>query len=233
LTGRQAAPGVTIAAMRTIVWLTGALIAAGGCSKKPDTEKLEVRPPTAGDLDRYTADLEGDGPLMAKIETSKGTLTCELFADGAPLTVANFVGLARGLHPFRDANGAAQKRPFYNGLTFHRVIPGFMIQGGDPDGTGSGGPGYKFATEVSPQLKHDRAGIMSMANAGPNTNGSQFFIMDGVRSDLDGKYNVFGVCNEAEVVSAIAGVETTAANGEKSRPVDPPTIVKVEIYRGK
>ena len=216
--------------MRRLIATLSLLALASACSdKKP--EGLKVRPPTVKDLKRYTKDLEGDGPLMARIETSKGELNCELYEKRAPLTVANFVGLARGLHPFRDANGDAAKRPFYDGLIFHRVIPGFMIQGGDPAGNGTGGPGYKFATEVSDSLRHDKAGIMSMANSGPNTNGSQFFIMDGARSNLDGGYNVFGLCKETNVVSEIASVETIRDGGENSRPVDPPKIVKVEIYR--
>jgi peptidyl-prolyl cis-trans isomerase A (cyclophilin A) len=200
------------------------------CSdKKP--EGIKIRPPTLKDLKRYTMDLKGDGPLMARITTKFGDLNCELFEDKAPLTVANFVGLARGLHAWRDPNGTAVKKPLYDGLTFHRVIPGFMIQGGDPAGNGSGGPGYKFATEVSDELRHDKPGIMSMANAGPNTNGSQFFIMDGVRTNLDGGYNVFGLCAETNIVSEIASVETIKDGRENSRPKDPPEIIKVEIYR--
>ena len=112
-------------------------------------------------------------------------------------------------------------------------MPGFMVQGGDPQGTGRGGPGYKFATEVSDNLRHDRAGILSMANAGPNTNGSQFFILDAPRASLDGGYNVFGWCQEADVVKAIASVETVRAGGEKSKPVQAPTINKVTISRGQ
>jgi peptidyl-prolyl cis-trans isomerase A (cyclophilin A) len=216
--------------LKRFIAIASLLAVAAGCSdKKP--EGLKLRPPDLKDVKRYTVDLEGDGPLMAKITTKFGDLNCELFEDKAPLTVGNFVGLARGLHPFRDANGDIVKRPFYDGLIFHRVIPGFMIQGGDPAGNGGGGPGYKFATEVSDQLRHDKPGIMSMANAGPNTNGSQFFIMDGARSSLDGSYNVFGLCKETNVVSEIASVKTIQDGGESSRPEDPPKIIKVEIYR--
>ncbi|HMO02480.1 MAG TPA: peptidylprolyl isomerase [Oligoflexia bacterium] len=129
--------------------------------------------------------------LKAKIETSKGNIELNLYAAEAPATVANFVNLAR--------------KGFYNGLKFHRVIANFMIQGGDPRGDGTGGPGYKFADEFSPNLKHDGPGILSMANAGPATNGSQFFITHVATPWLDGKHTVFGkVIKGQEVVDSIA-----------------------------
>ena len=124
------------------------------------------------------------------IHTDKGAIHATLFASKVPKTTANFLNLA--------------KRGYYNGLTFHRVIADFMIQGGDPTGTGSGGPGYQFADEIDPSLKHNRAGIFSMANSGPNTNGSQFFITHGPTPWLDGKHAVFGVVDEGQsVVNAI------------------------------
>jgi peptidyl-prolyl cis-trans isomerase B (cyclophilin B) len=132
--------------------------------------------------------------LKAVIETDKGVINLILFADQAPLTVANFVNLAG--------------RGFYDGLVFHRVIDQFMIQGGCPDGVGTGGPGYRFADECTPELKHDTPGVLSMANAGPGTNGSQFFITHVPTPWLDGKHTVFGrVMGDAdqEVVNAIAG----------------------------
>ena len=126
----------------------------------------------------------------ATFETDKGTIRIELFADKTPKTVANFEKLA--------------KESFYDGLTFHRVIPDFMIQGGCPKGDGTGGPGYKFADEFHPSLKHDSPGILSMANAGPNTNGSQFFITHVPTPWLDGKHTVFGkVIEGQDVVDAI------------------------------
>jgi cyclophilin family peptidyl-prolyl cis-trans isomerase len=118
----------------------------------------------------------------AIVKTEKGALRLELFADDAPRTVENFVNLARA--------------GFYDGTTFHRVIPGFMVQGGDPTGTGRGGPGYQFGDEISPRRRHDSAGILSMANAGPNTNGSQFFITYSPTPHLDGKHTVFGRITE-------------------------------------
>ncbi|HEU5059347.1 MAG TPA: peptidylprolyl isomerase [Kofleriaceae bacterium] len=194
-----------------------------------------VRPPTAADLAAYTGDLQGTGPLTAAFETTQGTIHCELFEQGAPVTVANFVGLARGLHAFKDpVSGKIEKRPFYDGTVFHRVIPGFMVQGGDPTATGEGGPGYEFATEVSKELKHG-PGTLSMANAGPNTNGSQFFITEVATPKLDGGYNVFGTCKELDVVKKLAAVDKVAqSNGEKSRPsnTDEVALVKVTISRG-
>ena len=131
--------------------------------------------------------------MQATIHTNKGNIAVELYAEKAPITVANFVNLAQ--------------RGYYDGLAFHRVIPNFMVQGGCPEGTGTGGPGYKFQDECTPALKHDRPGILSMANAGPRTNGSQFFITHVPTDWLDGKHTVFGaVLGDADqaVVNSIA-----------------------------
>ncbi|MCB0358735.1 MAG: peptidylprolyl isomerase [Bdellovibrionales bacterium] len=132
----------------------------------------------------------GDEPLKAKIETDKGTITLQLFPDKAPLTVLNFVNLA--------------KRGYYDGLKFHRVINNFMIQGGDPTGTGAGGPGYEFKDEFDPSLRHDGPGVLSMANRGPGTNGSQFFITHVATPHLDNRHTVFGrVLEGQDVVNSI------------------------------
>src|SRR5436190_6215427 len=146
--------------------------------------------------------------LKARFTTSEGAFTVQLFDAEAPNTVANFVGLADGSKEWTDPrSGQKVKRPLYNGTIFHRVIPGFMIQGGDPLGTGTGGPGYRFEDEFTPELRHDKAGILSMANAGPNTNGSQFFITHRATPQLDGRHSVFGeVVKGQEVVVAIANV---------------------------
>ena len=144
-------------------------------------------------------DLGLEDGLYAELTTSKGDIILELFADKAPLTVMNFVGLAEGNLDFANKRG-----PFYDGLKFHRVIEDFMIQGGDPQGTGSGGPGYKFPDETDNGLIFDKPGILAMANAGPNTNGSQFFITHVVTDWLNGKHTVFGhVVRGQEVVDTI------------------------------
>ncbi len=198
---------------------------------KADTEddKEAVRAPVADDLALYTADIEGKGKLMATIQTSMGDFNCELFGDKAPMTVANFVGLARGLKPWRDPDsGEVKKTPFYDGIIFHRVIPNFMIQTGDPLGRGVGGPGYRFANEIHPDLKHSRGGILSMANAGPNTNGSQFFITEKATEWLDGKHTVFGQCKEAKLVKQISSVP----RGAGDKPKSDVKIESVTISRG-
>ena len=133
--------------------------------------------------------------LYAKISTSKGDILLELFYDKTPLTVINFAGLATG-----ELDPGKKGKPFYDGLNFHRVIKGFMIQGGCPLGTGSGGPGYTFPDEIVPSLKHKGPGVLSMANAGPNTNGSQFFITHVATPHLDGKHTVFGQVIEGQNV---------------------------------
>ncbi|MEO8703073.1 MAG: peptidylprolyl isomerase [Kofleriaceae bacterium] len=225
------------------VWLiAGLALALGACEHKngknnnggggngtPEpVTKEEVRPPVAEDLAEYTKDLAGTGQkLMARIETPLGTLNCELYPDKAPATVANFVGLATGKKPWKDPkSGQVQKgKPFFDGLQFHRVIAGFMIQGGDPTASGSSGPGYKFADELSPDLDMG-PGTLAMANAGPRTNGSQFFVMEGTRPDLAKKHSIFGMCKEVEVISKIT---TTPASSD--RPNEPVTM-KVTITKG-
>jgi peptidyl-prolyl cis-trans isomerase A (cyclophilin A) len=173
-----------------------------------------------------TATLPGTGPLIATIKTSQGELSCRLFDDKAPTTVANFVGLARGVRPWKK-DGQWVKQPIYDGTTFHRVIKGFMIQGGDPKGNGTGEPGYVIPDEIWPGAKHDHAGQLCMANRGPNTNGAQFFITDASVPQLDSNYTIFGECTPVSVVHAIARVPTIP----QDRPATPVTIDKVEIAR--
>jgi len=172
-----------------------------------------------------------DGPLYATFKTSMGDIVIRLQEDKAPKTVENFVGLAAGTKEWTDPKtGQKVKRPLYNGTIFHRVIPNFMIQGGDPLGRGTGGPGYKFADEFSADLRHNKAGILSMANAGPNTNGSQFFITLGPTPHLDNRHSVFGeVVQGQEVVVAIGN----APRGPNDRPQKDVVLNEVVISRGK
>jgi peptidyl-prolyl cis-trans isomerase A (cyclophilin A) len=195
------------------------------------TARAEDDDPAKGHftLEDATKGLPGSGPLVAKIETSQGTLTCELYDKQAPVTVANFVGLARGLRPFKDKDGKWVKRPFYDGLIFHRVIPGFMIQGGDPLGTGIGNPGYKFEDEIVPALTFDKPGLLAMANAGPRTNGSQFFITEGTPTYLNGRHTIFGKCDPLSLVTKIAKVE----RGPRDKPTTDVVMKHVTISRGK
>ena len=165
----------------------------------------------------------------AHFETTLGNFTVELFEAKTPKTVANFVGLAEGskewIHP---KTREKSKKPYYDGIIFHRIIQGFMIQGGDPLGEGYGGPGYQFEDEFHPELRHDRAGILSMANAGPNTNGSQFFITLAPTPHLDRRHSVFGeVVEGMEVVKAIGKVPV----GRQDRPVQNVVITSVTIER--
>ncbi|PCI31017.1 peptidylprolyl isomerase [Candidatus Kaiserbacteria bacterium] len=144
--------------------------------------------------------------MHAIFETSMGQFKIELYADKAPKTVENFVGLAKGTKEFTDTDsGEKASRPYYDGLTFHRVIPDFMIQGGCPLGSGTGGPGFQFEDEFHPELKHNAPGYLSMANSGPNTNGSQFFITVAAAPWLDGNHSIFGkVVEGMDIVNNIA-----------------------------
>jgi len=173
---------------------------------------------------------EKKGPVYATMKTSMGDIVLVLFEDKAPKTVANFVGLASGTKEWTDPKtGQKVKRPLYNGTIFHRVIPDFMIQGGDPLGRGTGGPGYKFEDEFSPDLKHSKPGILSMANAGPNTNGSQFFITIKATPWLDNKHSVFGeVVKGHEVVNAIVATP----KGANDKPVKDVVLNEIVISRG-
>ncbi len=169
-------------------------------------------------------------PLYATLKTTMGDVVLLLFEEKAPKTVGNFVGLAAGTKEWTDPRTRQRvKRPLYNGTIFHRVIPNFMIQAGDPLGKGTGGPGYRFKDEFHPDLKHSKAGIVSMANAGPNTNGSQFFITLRATPWLDGKHSVFGEVTKGQsVVNAIGNV----SRDRRDRPRKDVVLLKVVISRG-
>jgi len=222
--------------------LLSTLLVLSACRAKPDepasrgpapvastqqsASAAEVAAPTSPiTLEQATVGLPAGKTLTADIKTSLGTLSCELFADKAPVTVANFVGLARGKRPFK-VRGEWALRPGYDGTTFHRVVKGFMIQGGDPLGNGTGEPGYVIPDEIWEGSRHDRRGLLCMANRGKNTNGMQFFITDAAAPHLDGGYTIFGACSPDETIEKLASVPTRG-----DRAVDPPKIERVTIRR--
>lgn len=195
--------------------------------KLPKEERVEGNSEYTYSLSKIvnkTPDLKENG-IYAYIQTNFGDIVGKLEMDRAPLTTANFVGLAEGTLP---NTARALGVPYYDSLIFHRVIPNFMIQGGDPTGTGSGGPGYKFKNEIHPELTHNKAGIFSMANSGPNTNGSQFFITHKATPWLDGGYNIFGhVVLGQKYVDLIGNMPRNRAD----RPNETVVMKKVSIIR--
>lgn len=205
---------------------------ADGVTHKDDApaQQATAEAPEPSDLERYTADLNGDGPLRATIQTTMGVIECELHEEQAPVTVANFVGLARGKKDWVDPQSGELRTdaPFYDDVIFHRVIPGFMIQAGDRTGTGTMGPGYSIPDEIAPDLRHDKPGVLSMANKGePNSGGSQWFITEVATPHLDDRHSVFGTCADIDVVHRIARVPT----GPDNRPKEPPRIEAISFSR--
>ena len=187
-------------------------------------------------------DVAGSGQLYARLKTTQGTLVVRLEEERAPETVKNFVGLATGTIEWKDPLDGSPKKgePLYQGVKFHRVIPGFMVQVGDPLSRhddpraqgrwGTGGPGYRFGDEFHPELRHDGPGVLSMANAGPGTNGSQFFITEGPTPHLDNRHSVFGrVVAGLDVIGRIANVP----RGPSDRPNEPQVLESVEIFRSE
>ncbi|MDX9750002.1 MAG: peptidylprolyl isomerase [Flavobacteriales bacterium] len=198
-------------------------LALAGCSApvQENTGSVAATPATTMSAPEQNAT---DG-LFAVIKTRKGDIRIKLEHEKAPMTVANFVALAEGT---MKNTAKPEGTPYYDGIIFHRVIPGFMVQGGDPTGTGAGGPGYSFADEIHPDLKHDRPGTLSMANAGPATNGSQFFLTNGPTPHLDGRHAVFGyVVSGQDVVDAIAAEPRDG----RDRPHTEVAMQKVTIER--
>jgi peptidyl-prolyl cis-trans isomerase A (cyclophilin A) len=211
--------------MRTLL-CTFVLIAATsllGAGQAAPSAKPPVRTPVAS---------PAAGPT-AIIHTTAGDMRCQLFEKEAPIGVANFIGLANGTKDWTNPVSHAKKHgvPLYDGTIFHRVIPQFMIQGGDPAGNGMGDPGYKFKNETSPGLKFDRPGRLAYANSGPDTNGSQFFITEDVAhsAHLTGGYTIFGQCDPA-AVELVKQIARMATDGE--RPLRPVKIKHIEIQRG-
>jgi peptidyl-prolyl cis-trans isomerase A (cyclophilin A) len=216
-----------------------ALSAAGlaGCSAvdpaptptpTPTTDAGTARPPT--ELTPTAAERALLASDAATLRTTMGDVVVELYPERVPDTVANFVGLATGAWEWRDpATGETRTGPLYDGVPFHRVIDGFVIQTGDPTGTGRGGPGYTFDDEFHDDLSHDGPGVLSMANSGPNTNGSQFFVTLDAQPHLDGRHAVFGrVTAGMDVVEAIGAVPTDDAD----RPLDPVLLDSVVVGDG-
>ncbi|MBV9759535.1 MAG: peptidylprolyl isomerase [Acidobacteriaceae bacterium] len=186
---------------------------------QPHSKPNEAAPPPAA--------LPSEPGLYAVIYTSMGDIVCRLFEKEAPATVANFRGLATGSKTWTDpATGKSKHVPLYTGTTFHRVIPGFMIQGGDPLGTGEGDPGYKFDDEIAPNRSFDQPGVLAMANSGPNTNGCQFFITVAPATHLNGHYSIFGeVVSGQQIADAISEVPRDA----QDKPLTPVKILRISI----
>lgn len=217
-------------------------LAASGCTRNASTSTSASATQPAklnktqrikkAEIDRLNEDVGGLVPgdkLYALIKTSMGDIKAELYWEKAPVTVANFVGLAKGSKQWTDPKtNQLSSKPLYNGTIFHRVIPGFMIQGGDPMGTGVGGPGFSFKDEFSPDLKHNAPGILSMANAGPNTNGSQFFITEVETPFLNHRHSVFGkVVENLPLVSRI----TQVARDTQDKPLRDVVIKEIVITK--
>lgn len=217
--------------MRRIAVLCTLALLLAGCKKQAATSPVTSSPaPTAlagaSTGGQWTAKVDSGQELLATIETTMGTIVVKLLSKEAPLTVKNFVGLATGEREWKNpATGQSTKAPLYPGTVFHRVIDGFMIQGGDPLGTGSGDPGYRFPDEPNRRV-FDRTGLLAMANSGPNTNGSQFFITVATPRHLDGRHTIFGeVVKGYEVVTAISQVPRNPSD----RPLQKVEIIKISM----
>jgi peptidyl-prolyl cis-trans isomerase A (cyclophilin A) len=227
---------------RNVLVLTLTLAATlGALAQSSTTAPQETKPattptaPAAEELPdspapQAAALIHPNGPTVV-FDTSMGRITCQFYQSQAPKTVANFIGLAEGTKDWTDpvTHKKMHNKPLYNGTTFHRVIPGFMIQGGDPAGTGMGDPGYQFEDEFDPNLNFDGPGRLAMANSGPNTDGSQFFITEQAYESLNQHYSLFGQCDQdgVEVVKAIARV----SRDSDDKPDTPVILRKVTIVR--
>ena len=193
--------------------------------------KTVAKPGTAAKLATHAATTSAKPTAI--IDTTVGKMNCTLFPDKAPIGVENFIGLAMGTKDWKNPISGANKHgvPLYDGTIFHRVIPGFMIQGGDPAGNGSGDPGYKFKNETSPDLLFDQPGRLAYANAGPGTNGSQFFITEVATPHLNGGYTIFGQCDEA-TVALVKQIAHMARDPQNDKPFRPVKINHITILKG-
>ena len=207
------------------------LLAACEAPSQPKADAGAGLPPPAADAAK-PAPVEKIGDATAIIETTAGKLTCKLFGNQTPKTVANFVGLAEGTREWTNPASHAKKTgvSLYEGTIFHRVIPNFMIQGGDPLGNGAGDPGYSFEDEFVPQLRFDRPGRLAMANSGPDTNGSQFFITEVPTPHLTGRHTIFGQC-DAATIALVRKIARRPRDERTDRPFTPVKITKITITR--
>jgi peptidyl-prolyl cis-trans isomerase A (cyclophilin A) len=215
---------------RFSIRLAGAIFALSACMLAQSSHGSTSHWPSKSQAPALPAvTLPTEPGLYAVIYTSMGIIVCRLFEKDAPKTVANFRGLATGTKAWTDpATGTAKHTALYSGTTFHRVIPEFMIQGGDPTGTGMGSPGYKFEDEIDATHTFDHPGILAMANSGPNTNGSQFFITVAPTPWLNGKHTIFGeVVSGQDVVDAISKVP----RDDQDKPSTPVKIIRISIRR--
>jgi peptidyl-prolyl cis-trans isomerase A (cyclophilin A) len=192
-----------------------------------------AKKPSAAPKKSAAAPAASTGNPVAVIDTTAGKMRCTLFEKQTPETVANFIGLAKGTKDWKNPVSHVTKHntPLYDGTIFHRVIPNFMIQGGDPAGNGSGDPGYTFKDEIVPTLTFDRPGRLAMANSGPNTNGSQFFITEVPTPHLNGRHTIFGQCDPA-TVTLVKQIARMASDPRDNRPFRPVKINHITIERG-
>jgi peptidyl-prolyl cis-trans isomerase A (cyclophilin A) len=214
----------------TIPLLILSLFSAGFVSLDAQTSHPRTRTRTASPANRLPpVDLPAEAGTYAVIYTSMGNIVCLLYDKTAPKTVANFVGLARGTKPWKDRKtGRLRHTPLYSGTIFHRVIPGFMIQGGDPEGDGTGEPGYKIPDEIDQKLDFSQPGVLAMANSGPNTDGCQFFITVAPAEHLNGNYSIFGrVVSGQDVADAISKAPRDEANDKPLTPI----VIKAIVIR--
>ena len=215
-------------AMLALLWLAA-------CGQSPEPSKSDSTtglPAPVPEAAKPAAPVEKIGDATAIIETTAGKMTCKLFGNQTPKTVANFAGLAEGTREWTNPASHAKKVgvPLYEGTIFHRVIPNFMIQGGDPMGNGAGDPGYSFEDEFVPELRFDRPGRLAMANSGPDTNGSQFFITEVPTPHLTGHHTIFGQC-DAATIALVRKIARMPRDPRNDRPFSPVKVVKITIIR--